>query len=315
MAAGLTLRHIEVIRAVLRAGTLTGAAKQLAVSQPGLTRTLRNAETRIGLLLFERRSGRLHPTPEALALYPDIEKVYGEIEAIQRATADLRHIRGGRLVIVANPSVAATIVAKAVGALSQTNPRLRIALHTALNYEIIERVRAKSADVGLAWDVPPNPAVTVTEIVDVRLVCVLHANDPLAKRKVVTPRDLEGRPLISFTGMLPIGEALDRAFAATGISRRIDIEIGQSFIAIALVKAGAGVAVVDEMLVDTLRDGVVVKAFTPASHVRLCAVTRTERLSLVAQAFLESISKVAGEWRGSEVVGRTGRPRTKSPGS
>ena len=297
MATGLTLRHIEVIRAVLRAGTLTGAAKQLAVSQPGLTRTLRNAEMRIGLMLFERRSGRLHPTPEALALYPDIEKVYGEIEAIQRATADLRHVRGGRL----------TIVAKAVGALSQTNPRLRIALHTALNYEIVERVRAKSADVGLAWDVLPNPALTITEIVDVRLVCVLRADDPLAKRKVIKPDDLEGRPLISFTGMLPIGEALDRAFATSGISRRIDIEIGQSFIAIALVKAGAGVAVVDEMLVDSLRDGVVVKPFAPASQVRLCAITRTERLSLVAQAFLQSIMKAAAEWRRGGVGGRTTR--------
>src|SRR3954451_10074164 len=100
--SGLTLRHIEVVRAVLRAGTLTGAAKQLAGSPPRLTRTLRNAETRLGLLLFERRSGRLHPTPGALALYPEIEKVYGEIEAIQRATADLKHVRRGRLTIVAN---------------------------------------------------------------------------------------------------------------------------------------------------------------------------------------------------------------------
>src|SRR5919205_1199028 len=94
---GLTLRHIEVIRAVLRAGTLTGAAHQLAVSQPGLSRTLRNAENRLGMLLFERRGGRLHPTPEALALYPDIEKAYAEIEAIQRTSTDLKHLQGGRL--------------------------------------------------------------------------------------------------------------------------------------------------------------------------------------------------------------------------
>jgi DNA-binding transcriptional LysR family regulator len=55
----LSLRQIEIIRAVLRAGTLTSAARQLGVSQPGISRVLRNAENRLGLALFERRAGRL----------------------------------------------------------------------------------------------------------------------------------------------------------------------------------------------------------------------------------------------------------------
>jgi DNA-binding transcriptional LysR family regulator len=80
----LTLRHIEVIRAVLRAGTVTGAARQLAVSQPALSRTLKNAETRLGLQLFERRSGRLSPTPEVLALQRDIEKARSRPSSARR---------------------------------------------------------------------------------------------------------------------------------------------------------------------------------------------------------------------------------------
>ena len=60
----LTLRHIEVIRAVLRAGTLTSAARQLGASQPGVSRLLRSAENRLGLMLFERRARRLFATPE-----------------------------------------------------------------------------------------------------------------------------------------------------------------------------------------------------------------------------------------------------------
>ena len=48
----LTLRHIEVIRAVLQEGSVTGAARLLAVSQPALSRTLKNAEGRIGYLVI-----------------------------------------------------------------------------------------------------------------------------------------------------------------------------------------------------------------------------------------------------------------------
>src|SRR5512132_3990381 len=106
----LSLRHIEVIRAVLRAGTLTSAARQLAVSQPGISRVLRNAENRLGLTLFERRAGRLYPTPEVLALYPDIEKIFAEIDTIQRTATDLQRVRGGRLSLVSIPSIATTIL-------------------------------------------------------------------------------------------------------------------------------------------------------------------------------------------------------------
>ena len=295
---GLTLRHIEVIRAVLRAGTLTGAARQLAVSQPGLSRTLKNAENRLGLLLFERRGGRLHPTPEALELYPDIEKAYAEIEAIQRTTTDLRHVRGGRLSVVCNPSVAATLVAEAIGKLTKSAPGVRVSLQTALNYAVIEYVRARAADVGFAWDVPKHPAVTATEIGRSRLVCLVPKGHPLAAAKVVAARDLHDVPLISFSATLPIGAALESAFAESGATRRIGVEVGQTFVAAALVRAGAGIGVVDELALGGLRHGLVVKPFSPARVVRLFAVTRPERLSLVAQAFLDSVTRIARERSG-----------------
>ena len=299
----LTLRHIEVIRAVLRAGTLTSAARQLTVSQPALSRTLKSAENRLGLLLFERRSGRLHPTPEALALQRDIEKAYAEIEAVQRTSTDLRHARGGRLSIVCNPSVAATMVAEAIGRLTKTAPDVRISLRTALNHEVIEYVRAGAADIGFAWDVPKHPAVTATEIGQSRLVCLLRAGHPLAAATQVGARDLHEVPLISFSTSLPIGAALESAFAETGSTRRIGVEVGQTFVAAALVKAGAGIAVADELAIGELLHGLVVKPFVPKRVVRLYAVTRPERLSLVTQAFLDSVVAIARE-RGRKVTAR-----------
>jgi DNA-binding transcriptional LysR family regulator len=295
---GLTLRHIEVIRAVLRAGTVTSAARQLAVSQPALSRTLKSAESRLGLLLFERRGGRLWPTPEALALHHDIEKAYAEIEAVERASADLRHARGGRLAIVCNPSVAVTLVAAALGRMTKAAPDVRISLKTALNYEVIEVVRARSADVGFAWDVPEHPAVVATEIGQSRLVCIVPKGHPLAAAKAVSARDLHEVPLISFSSTLPIGAALDSAFAESVATRRIGIEVGQTFIAASLVKEHAGIGIVDELAIGELQHGLVVKPFLPKRVVRLYAVMRPERPSLIAQTFLDSVAAIAAERRG-----------------
>ncbi len=295
---GLTLRHIEVIRAVLRVGTVTGAARQLAVSQPALSRTLKNAEARLGLQLFERRSGRLWPTPEALALHRDIEKAYAEIEAVERASTDLRDVRGGRLAVVCNPSVAATLVAAALGRMTQTAPGLRVSLKTALNHEVIELVRAGSADVGFAWDVPEHPAVVATEIGQSRLVCIVPKGHPLAAAKAVSARELHEVPLITFNTTLPIGAALASAFAESRATRRIGIEVGQTFIAASLVREHAGIGIVDELALGSAPHGLVVKPFLPKRVVRLYAVTRPERPSLVARAFLDAVAALAAERRG-----------------
>lgn len=309
----LTLRHIEVIRAVLRAGTLTSAARQLAVSQPGISRVLRNAENRLGLVLFERRAGRLYPTPEVLALYPDIEKVYAEIEGIQRAATELRRVRGGRLTLISIPSIAATILAYALGQLAKTSPDLRITLRTALNYEVIESVRAGAAELGFAYDVPTNPAITATEIGQTRLVCVLPKGHPLASLPVVDARDLHEVPLISFTGALAIGAAIESAFAEAGAIRRIGVDVGQSFLACALVNAGAGIAVLDEIVAGHLRRGLVVKPFRPQRSVRLYALSRPVRLSLAAQALLEVLAPSAKATAGGSPVSATSRATKRTP--
>ncbi len=313
----LSLRQIEIIRAVLRAGTLTSAARQLGVSQPGISRVLRNAESRLGLALFERRGGRLHPTPEVLALYPEIEKIYADIDAIQRAATDLRRVRGGRLSLVAIPSIATTILADAIGRLAKTGPDLRITLRTALNFEVVESVRAGTAELGFAYDVPSNPSVTAAPIGQTRLVCVLPKGHRLAASAAIHARDLHELPLVSFSGTLAIGAALESAFAEAGATRRIGVEVGQTFLACALVNAGAGIAVVDDLVAGNLRRGLVVRPFEPVRLIRLFALWRPERLSLAAQALLDMLTAPGttgnGRDRSIPSSGRTSRRRPVGP--
>lgn len=66
----INLRQIEVFRAIMMTGSISGAAKLLNVSQPAISRLISYTETRVGLVLFERIKGRLYPTPEARPCLP-----------------------------------------------------------------------------------------------------------------------------------------------------------------------------------------------------------------------------------------------------
>src|ERR1044072_3258544 len=86
----LTLRQIEVIRASMVPGTVGGAARLLNVSSPGISRVMKHAETSVGIKLFSRRGGRYSPTPEANAIFSQINGVYGKVEDLQFVLSRIR---------------------------------------------------------------------------------------------------------------------------------------------------------------------------------------------------------------------------------
>ena len=74
MVAPLNIREFMAFRAVMMAGTTTGAAKALNLSQPSVSRLINELEARLRLVLFRRERSRLIPTDEARALLDDEEK-------------------------------------------------------------------------------------------------------------------------------------------------------------------------------------------------------------------------------------------------
>lgn len=72
--AAVNLRHIEIFHAVMTAGSLTEAAHLLHTSQPTVSRELARFEKVIGLKLFERVRGRLHPTVQGLRLFEEVQR-------------------------------------------------------------------------------------------------------------------------------------------------------------------------------------------------------------------------------------------------
>ncbi|MBK9393341.1 MAG: LysR family transcriptional regulator, partial [Uliginosibacterium sp.] len=83
---GITHRHIEVFRAVMQSGSVTGAAGLLHTSQPTVSRELARLEQVLGFSLFDRVRGRLQPTARALALHDEVTRSFQGLERVM-ATA------------------------------------------------------------------------------------------------------------------------------------------------------------------------------------------------------------------------------------
>lgn len=88
--ASLSVRQMEVIYAVARYGSVTEAARVLGISQPAVSVIIQECNRVAGVQLFERKQGRLQPTPETGALLPEIERVQTAMRRVPVASQGLR---------------------------------------------------------------------------------------------------------------------------------------------------------------------------------------------------------------------------------
>ena len=86
--SGFEIRHLEAFSAVISAGSVTGGARLLGVSQPSVTRALQELETSLGRALFHRSGPRIAPTKLGVALHADVERLFVGLRQIRaRAVA------------------------------------------------------------------------------------------------------------------------------------------------------------------------------------------------------------------------------------
>jgi DNA-binding transcriptional LysR family regulator len=254
----ITTRQLEIIRSVILSGSVTNAASQLGISQPAVSRLLKDCEERIGFALFTRKQGRLQPTSEARALLPELNRIFESVERLQRQADELREMKAGSIQIATTPVLADTLLPRVIDRFLVAHPKVQLTIRNMLNMEVVERVAMDEADLGLVLSPDNYRGSTVIELHKTELIGIVPTGHPLAAKGHIDLEDALRFPLISFSRLLPLGAALDRLFQQRGQQRRVAIEVSQSTTALSMVRQGIGIALVDPfILIDAKPSGIV----------------------------------------------------------
>jgi len=243
----MNLRQIEVFRAVMLAGSVTDAARSLHVSQPGISRMLSHIELQLGLRLFERRKGKLLATPEAQALFAEVEQVYRGVARIDDCAQALKDGKMLTLRVLCSPSTGLDMVPRALTALGEEFPAARIYLEVVLAKEMVKRLGKHEADVAISTLAIDDPLLTARAIGRWTLAGVFPRGHALEARRTLRLADILQERMIAFSPDTPQG----RIIADWCLQHhcrpdaRIEVRAGQS--ACALAASGAGVAIVDDL--------------------------------------------------------------------
>lgn len=291
-AAVIQSRQVEAFRAVMLTGAMTAAAERLHVSQPAVSRLIRDLEAELGFPLFHRRGNVVEPTAQAHALQVEVERAFVGLEQIRAFAEGLRTGQGGWLRVAALPAVAAGFLPRFVAGFSRERPQLRLLVDGLPSLEVRSRVAAGQVDVGIVAYPFQDGSLVVTPLEDGTVVA-LPEGHRLAGRAVVSADDLREERLVLLsrfaTGRHPIDVALQSA------SRRQPVETPLATVACVLVQEGMGVAVVDAFSAsEFVGKGLVLRRFEPPWAIGTALVHSGDRaLSSAAQEFHDAFRRHA----------------------
>ena len=284
----MTLRQVEVIRAVMVTGTIGGAAKLLNVSAPGISRLVKYTEKSLGIRFFQRQNGRYFPTPEAQSIFEQINSVYKKVDDLSEIISKIGHGEISELRIGSVPSISHVMVPRAIEKVRRNYPSLRIDINILKLEEAIDYLLLGRGDcVAMSYRLE-HPGLDFLPLASGELYCIVPDGHELAGRAQVSAREIICYPLIGIDPNDPYGRIMAEIFARNDLHYDITIKARFGTTVCALVKAGLGIAVIDQFTVaDGGYPGVTVIAIAePTRFDTYMAVKRGAPLSLHIEHFI-----------------------------
>ena len=290
-SAPMNLRSIEVFRAIMRMGTVTAAAGAMRSSQPTVTRELLRMEAQIGFSLFERKRRRLQPTARAKRLYQQIQATFAGLEDVNRLVERLRHAQGDVLTVATLPAFALSLLPEVLVQLQEKISELSVDIHTTDPRDETP-ISGFDFDIGLIEGSFTNPAVEVSAIAKFALVAVFSTGNRLAKKSIITPKDLEGEKLIALGSNDPSRLAFTRVLSRAGVSTLSAVSCQSAAGVCELVASGMGLAVINPLSALRYRQrGLVLRPFEPRIPFQISALRPLDRPRMEAAEIFLSLLK------------------------
>jgi len=282
-------RQIEAFRAVMLSGSMTGAAEHMHVSQPAISRLIRDFEAEVEMPLFERRGNRLLPREAALLLFREVERLYVGLDQIGRAAHDIRLMKGGVLRIGVVSSLNGICMQEVMLPFLAAYPEVTVIFDTESTDRIVDLVALRHYDMGLVFGHEGRAGLPSETIARTRAVAAMAADHPLARRDTVSVSDLDGHRLLVPGRRAPLRLHLDRVMAEAG---QLLVTPFEASIAncCQIAAQGVGVAVVDPLTASEFGARLVLRPLIPAIEMDYEIVMPPQApASLLVEAFSSAV--------------------------
>ncbi|EKD61248.1 MAG: LysR family transcriptional regulator, partial [uncultured bacterium] len=215
----LSLRHLILLDAIAREGTLLAASQSVGLTQSAVTKALQEAEATIGTQLFDRTNRGVRATQAGEVLIAHARLVLTQLRHAGQELEDLRSGSGGRVAVGVLVSAAVSILPTAIAAVRQQRPKLAVKVIEGTNDVLMPLLRAGELDLVIGR----LPAFSSGSGIAEEMLCedyaqiVVRKDHPLLAQSGLTLASLIDQPWILPRQETSLRRQIDEGFRQQGL--------------------------------------------------------------------------------------------------
>ncbi len=289
----MELRTLKYFLETAREGNMSRAAERLHVSQPTLSRVMKELEEELGHQLFTRSSYSIHLTDEGMLLRRRTEDLLEMANKITEEFRTLGDTVSGDIHIGCAESHLIKYLARAVRSLNEKYPLIHYHIVSGDTEQVSEKLRRGIYDFAFIVEPPDLSQYNYIEIPESDVWgVVMPMEHPLAEKSEISPEDLIPYPI--FTSRQSLKADLPRWGSNILDKLNIIADFNLSNNAAVFAREVPGLALTFENLVDTSREsGLVFRPLYPRLENKMYVIWKKYQIfSSAAEVFLEEFRKV-----------------------
>ncbi|QEC65743.1 LysR family transcriptional regulator [Mucilaginibacter ginsenosidivorans] len=218
--------RLRVFYTVAQRLSFTKAAGELFITQPAVTKHIRELEHQLNVQLFKRNGNNITLTTAGKILLQYAEKIFQTYAEMETELAQLNNIEAGTLHIGASTTVAQTILPRLLALFKKNYPAVAFTFTQANTDQVTQQVLSEKIDIAIVEGAAHYPQITYTPFAKDEIVLVTRAGNQLAKKAEITPKQLPAIPLVLREAGSGTLDVIFNALAGVQISPKdLNIEI------------------------------------------------------------------------------------------
>ena len=298
-----SLRQLQALVHVHRAGNLTRAAVQLGLTQAAVSLQLQQLEKAFGLRLFDRTTRELVATPAGVQAIAAAEQILAAAAALNNQMRNLNGVNTGKLAMAVSAGFATTFMPPILGQFRKSHPAIDIVLYDVPAHQLVDKLLTTDAEFAIGSVPGPIPDVTIERLLKGRISAIGLAREPFAAKKQISWEDLSALQTITMRQENMIRAGIDVALAKSGRRFVPSIEVSLFNTALSLSASGIGVTILPDFLLVRQQFPTLIARplISPAIEWQMSLIRKIGRsLSPAAAKFVSLVRGQLGRMSGSK---------------
>jgi DNA-binding transcriptional LysR family regulator len=246
----MNLQQLKVFHVAATHGSFTRAAEALCLTQPGVSKHIRDLEEYYGVRLFDRLGRRVVLTQAGETVFAKTSVIFPLIDVLKEEMDDLRGLDRGSLTVGASVTAGIYLLPAMIGRFHSRYPLVTVSLDIGLNRQIVEKLLAGEVDIGFLGAPAGDDRLISVPFLKDEMALAVPAGHEWALRTEVDPHELSGQPFLLSREGSGTRSVVEERLEAAGVRLRNTIEFGNTEAVKKAVEAGLGISILSRWVTE-----------------------------------------------------------------